>query len=83
MGELLAATDLIRRGYYVYRNVSATGPCDIIAFRRGEPPRKIEVKVATIGSGGVLKYPTVHRNHDYDILALITPDGSVVYQPVL
>ncbi len=43
MGELRVSADLIARGYYVFRNLSPTGPFDLAAYRNGKLLR-IEVR---------------------------------------
>ena len=42
--ELRVAADLMMRGYHVFRALSPACPCDLIAYRDGEPPIRIEVK---------------------------------------
>lgn len=46
-GELIAAAWLIGLGYQVFRNVSACGPADLVAWWPGEMPLLIDVKAVS------------------------------------
>ena len=83
MGEMLVSMDLIARGFFVYRNVSASGPCDLVAFRRGETPIKVEVKVGHLLANGRAIGAPCSPGHDYDTLAVVLPDRSIRYYPLL
>ena len=43
LSELQVAVDLMAKGYHVFRALSPDCPCDLVAFRPGEPPVRIEV----------------------------------------
>lgn len=64
----------------VFRSVSHTASCDLLALRAGRIYR-VEVKSADIDSNGL---PTCRFGVDparYDILALVTPAQNVHYIP--
>lgn len=83
ISELLVAADLIRRGFYVFRNVAADGPCDLVAFRRGERPLKVEVKTAGYATQQAATTATALLGtwHEFDVLALVHADGRIEYNP--
>lgn len=37
IGELVAATDLMRRGYHVFRAMSPVSPCDLLVYPAKDP----------------------------------------------
>jgi hypothetical protein len=42
--ELLVAAELMLRGYHVFRALSPSSPCDLIAYREDRTPIRIEVR---------------------------------------
>jgi hypothetical protein len=44
ISEILAAADLMKRGYDVFRALSPSCSCDLIAIAAGQPPLRIEVR---------------------------------------
>lgn len=82
MIELLVSADLIRKGYYVFRNVGPHGPCDIIAMKNNKQ-YLIEVKTKSFKSNGEIRlFKPVNPNGKYDIVAYGDFE-SVVYNPPL
>jgi len=82
LAELIACTDLIRKGYEVFRAISPACSCDLTILKNGKIQR-VEVRTATKTSNGVLSY--CHKSTDigrYDVLALVC-DGIVTYRPDL
>ena len=81
--ELLACADLIDRGFDVFRAISQSSPCDLIAIWDGNSLR-IEVRTAYLTANGEVR---CHRNrgeeHRYDVLAMVAPDRTVTYEPPL
>jgi predicted nucleic acid-binding Zn ribbon protein len=75
--ELVAATDLIRRGYHVFRALSPACPCDLVVML---PDRVIRVEVRTgrVLADGSTTAPT---QGTYDVLAVVTHSGKVEYRP--
>ncbi len=81
VGELLAAADLLHRGYQVFMPITQrTASVDLITLDRwGTVIERIEVKSGRRREGR-LHYKT--PGHDrYDRLAIIVPGEAVVYRP--
>lgn len=83
--ELIAAADLMSKGYSVFRNMSPNGHCDLIIAKKYEPPQKVEVR-----TGKIVKW----RGHKQecliwlrkkgepefvDMYAVVVPGGKVYY----
>lgn len=74
MAEVLAARDLIRQGYWVYRALQANAPCDLIAQRGGDLFR-VEVKAAgQDGSGSPADFSKC------EVKATVAANGRVRYR---
>ncbi len=78
LSEMIVCSDLLRKGYHVYRNVSASGPCDLIATR-SEDLIRVEVKSGYLLPSGKLSYPKPRPHYTYDILAVVLRDDSLRY----
>jgi len=78
--ELSVASDLFKKGFYVFRNMSPIGPCDLITLKDDELLR-IEVATTTQRKDGTYWLPQKSKNHSFDILAVILGDGSIHYHP--
>jgi hypothetical protein len=80
--ELLAAADLLRRGFDVFRNVAPSG-CDLVIVR-GHFVWRVEVAAATIRRDGQLGYAVSMRHRGdpahFDVLAWVQPDGKILYE---
>lgn len=79
--EMVAASDLLRRGYQVFRAVSPSAPCDFVVVIENRCCR-VEVKTAHRKKRGGLMF--AQKDFDaskHDVLALVTPDGHVTYIP--
>lgn len=78
--ELLAASDLLRRGWFVFRSVSHSSPCDLVILKHGGIFR-VEVKSGSPVYAGKI---SIKKQDDiepaYDILAVVW-DGHVTYHP--
>lgn len=83
VSELRAAADLLSRGYEVFRALSPTCSCDLIAFKNS---RIIRVEVRTghyhLGDSGKPLFGETKQKHRADILALVCP-GAIFYYPEL
>src|SRR5262249_32283830 len=64
IGELVAATDLMRRRYEVFRALSPDSSRDLIALKNSIT-RRVEVRVGHRLEGGKLQYPTSIRACDF------------------
>lgn len=73
IAELTAATDLLRRGWDVYKSVSHTGTCDLIAIRRSNEVLRVEVKSTETGKVHQVlsKLRNTGKCHLFDVLAFV------------
>lgn len=81
MCELIAAADIIARGHHVFRSMTPTGPCDLIALVHGKAIR-IEVRSANETRNGSIR-GNCETVHEVDVFAFVLPDHRVVYDPPL
>lgn len=81
MHELLVAVDLLRLGWQVFRCISPCGSCDLVAMRADDLLR-VEVTTAVRNKNGTWGYPAKDSRR-YDILALVTHAGEIMYRPTL
>lgn len=81
MNELLVASDLLRRGYEVYRAMSPAASCDLLVLRDGVLAGRVEVRTTRRDSTGVLqrRVTTADRGR-FDVLALVEPNGAIHYR---
>jgi hypothetical protein len=87
LSELIIASDLLRRHYEVFRSVSPSCSCDLIALRNGVSLR-IEVRTGSViyGNGGHTVRWTRDRFHaDAFAVVVYEPDGTtrIQYEPPL
>jgi hypothetical protein len=84
--ELLVSADLLARGIHVFRAVSPSCPCDLIAMHRARLLR-IEVRTGYRGARGQVVFSSSSRDLDaagaskFDVIAVVLPDRSIVYRP--
>jgi len=74
-GELTAAVELIKMGFYVHQAVARTGPFDLIAYHDGAFHR---IEVRCIRKPG---QRTGVEWREVDYLASVLPDGTVEWSP--
>lgn len=89
INELIVCADLMNRGYSVFRSVSQSCSCDLIAMKpnvnlpvQQQNYLRVEVTTATRTKKG----DAVFAPHDpdaYDLLALVFVDGEIEYRPKL
>ena len=80
IGELRVSIELMARGYQIFRALSPSCPCDLIALRDNETVR-IEVRTTYFGRTGNLIIP--HNDPSkFDVLAMVTSAG-IFYEPSL
>lgn len=65
-------------GYFVYRNISPNGPCDIISLKDGIT-KKVEVTTGRLCVNGKISYPSKNPKYDFDILAVVLPNLTIIY----
>ncbi len=70
INELVVCSNLLEKGYYVFRNVSAHGPCDMVILKDGKCHR-VEVKTAKRLVNGSLQYGPLPKTRGHDILAAV------------
>jgi hypothetical protein len=76
--ELVVCTDLMTKGFDVFRAVSQSCFIDLVAIKNGNI-LKIEVTTGTFTHAGALSYPK--KNFDlFDHLAVVSPSG-ILYIP--
>lgn len=80
ISEYRVCIDLLQRGYEVFRAVSPSCKCDIMASR-GDDKIRVEVKTAAYRRDGRPAGGTAAYNR-FDVLALVLPE-QVVYVPAL
>jgi len=78
--ELIVATDLLGKGYAVFRALSPNCDCDLIVSMNGE---LLRVEVTTRQIGRDVKHPATNREHPekFDLLAVVFNDGMIKYTP--
>lgn len=79
--ELLVCTDLLLRGFSVFRSISPSCSCDLIAMWQTSVVR-VEVTSGHHSLSGKL-YWAPHEEENYDLLAVVLADRSIVYMPAL
>jgi hypothetical protein len=77
ISELIICADLMKRGYHVFRALNPACPCDLLILLNGKTFR-IEVTSGYRSDNGTLVW-SKHNIDLYDVLALVMPDGEIVY----
>jgi hypothetical protein len=77
VSELFVASDLLKKGFEVYRSMSGGG-CDLVVIRTDGLVERIEVKTGYRTSKGLLSYPHGHVGM-FDIMAVVVEGEGVVY----
>lgn len=81
LSEMLACADLLKRGFHVFRAISPSAPCDLIAMKG---TRLIRVEVTTVrrATTGVHYNHKRHKSEKYDVLAFVILGEDIVeYEP--
>jgi hypothetical protein len=78
--ELIVCTDLLKRGYHVFRAMSPACPCDVAVLCNKQLLR-VEVTTGAISGNGNISHPTKDASK-FDILAIVI-GGEVEYRPCL
>lgn len=80
--EILVCADLLKQGYDVFRSVSSSSSCDIIAMKN-KVIHRVEVTTGRYDNYGVV----IHAKKDFnkfDILAVVTRTDRIIrYTPHL
>ena len=79
IAELRVATDLLARGYHIFRSVSPASPCDLIALKDG---LCITIEVRTIKVTTISK-ATCHEHEpgSIDLFAFLKANKIIYYNP--
>jgi PD-(D/E)XK nuclease superfamily protein len=79
-GELLVCCDLLGKGYDVYRSVSPSAKCDLVAIKPGVILR-IEVRTGTIyPANGRISYGTERLTPEFtDLVAVVLRGKDILY----
>lgn len=79
--ELRVSADLLAKGASVFRALSPSCPCDLVVLAK-ERLIRIEVTTGYKNANGNRTHPS--KDHgNYDMLAVVFYDGSIVYEPPL
>lgn len=81
IGELRVATDLLVKGFEVFRAVSPSCSCDLVTLFQGKP-RRVEVRTGHYGKNRIIYCAKPIDTGRYDILAIVLPD-NIIYRPDL
>lgn len=81
LSEILACADLLRNGFDVFRSVSPSASCDIIAYFKNKVYR-IEVTTGYFNIAGNPAWPRKDQEK-FDILMVIFKNGDIKYVPSL
>lgn len=81
MHELVVCVDLLRRGYEIFRAVSPSCSCDLVALCNGKSVR-IEVRTGYANKSGGFTWTNQGRDvHKYDVVAVVLHAGGIKYLP--
>lgn len=80
LSELLVSADLIERGYDVFRAVSQSAPCDLVAMR-GDNIFRIEVRTSNKKAEGLMCSILERDYGRADVFAIVARGGSITYYP--
>lgn len=80
IGEMVACLDLMRQGYEVYKAVNPQSSFDLVAVMDGQMKR-VEVKVCEPDRAGFIRQEKIlNKEGKFDLLAIVTKSGRVIYQ---
>lgn len=80
--ELIAAGDLSMLGWEVFLPASFHSACDLVAIK-GSRVVRVEVKTGHKKDDGGLLYNFPTGSNQFDVIAVVLDDRSVVYIPAL
>lgn len=83
LSEMLVGADLMSRGYHVFRALSPSCPCDLIALL-DDTSIRVEVRTGWINTSGEASCPVASKDVGRaDVLAIMLPNSEVRYYPDL
>ena len=77
INELIVCTDLMKKGYAVFRAVSYSCSCDLVIFKDKKLSR-VEVTSGWFVNGKVKGRP--HKKENYDIMAIVIAGEKIFYE---
>lgn len=80
VGELRVASDLITKGFFVFKALDPYCPCDLITMKDNELAR-IQVRTTYLDRKGNLRR-NAHKEDKQDVYAWVLKE-SIVYEPEL
>lgn len=81
LSELIASTDLMKRGYEVFRALNPGASCDLIAMS-GRTLYRVEVRTGFRNLNGTIEFGKQKTgDHRQDTVAVVLQDETVVYIP--
>ena len=85
ISELIVATDLMRRGFEVFRPLSPCCPCDLAFLRKDGTLTRVEVRTGRDTPTGKVSLATLPKDSDrYELLAVVVADDwRIIYTPEL
>lgn len=81
INELFVANDLLIRGFSVFRSLSPSCFCDLIAVHKSGEVFRVEVKTASVDTSGKIRHSKT-SNDRFDWLAAVVGnpnDGGKIY----
>lgn len=81
INELRVALDLMARGFHVFRAMSQSCPCDLVAWDRRGKLYRVEVKTGRRLPSGKLSFQK-HNTDDYDVICHVVDDGLIYAPPI-
>ena len=82
--EMMVATDLMKRGFHVFRALSQSCPCDLVAYNVSGVPYRIEVRTWNKTVTGDIYASQLSKPKDkgrQDCFAFVSRDGEIRYVP--
>ena len=76
--ELIVSIDLMSKGYDVFRALSSSCPCDLIAMKDGKCLR-VEVTIGKVSKNGTIGF-NPHDPKNFDVIA-VPVNNTVYYYP--
>lgn len=82
IGELIICAYLLNKGWHVFRNVSPTGPIDLVAVYNSLII-SIDVKTMTPSKDTILRLPKIDRAQCQYLAILHRDTGAIEFDPPL
>ena len=83
ISEHMVITDLMIKGYMVFRNCAPTGSCDLIALAHGKNQKPLRIEVKTVASFSKTPIGKYELEKYFDHWARVLKTGEIEYEPKL